>query len=677
MPAARKIDGARSILLCGCALAALGWIAVGSAQAQPAAPGTAATPTPPAAAVSQPGGLDMDVNPTAPATAARQSEPGDLDMDVNPTAPAPAPAPVVASRPAIQAMSRDNVTDGVHIAPMNPGPLETAAGTGGQPGTQPTTTMATTAPPAATTTAVPPPATTTAAPAPSAFTTVATPAPPATAAAAPAPSTAATTTVAAPASLTGAPSTGTPSTGALPAAEPEPVNIDHPTVVDTADLKTGDTTVSLFGIDGVQGEAAQGLQGFLASGESHLTCQAQATAGFVCLLPDGTDVAEVALVNGAARAKDDAPNAYRDQEAAAQAARRGIWANLPPPPATVKHPVVQDTATLVADGQTYVLNGVVGLGAPFAGQLQGYIAANGDSLTCQPQIEPGQYICMMDNGADIAKVALVNGAARVGPDAPDSYRAQQLDALNNHRGFWLNPPSDVLLAVTNVEAVPVCCAYDPGDDGADGITYVGGVPEAIIDGEPEFLYYGGDAGWGYYDHFHHWRGAPDRFRHHLEHFHPDGHGLRGYGHDAELRRDAVAHHEEAMRRDGGVRRDDPMRRGDAMRRDDPMRRDDAMRRDEGVRHEAALRQGVGRPGGVGEHPGMGGAARPGMGGMARPGMAGRPGGFGGPGAHPGGMGGGFMRPSPSMGGFHPGGGSVGRSAPVMHASSGGGGGKRK
>jgi len=617
-------------------MAALGWIAVGSAHAQSADPGKAVTSASPAAAVSQPGGLDMDVNPNAPATASSQNQPGGLDMDVNPSAPAPAPtpAPVVASRPAIQAISRDNVQDGARVAPIDPGPLETSPAPG-QPGTQPTIAVATPAPPTTTTvTATPAPPTT----------TIATPAPPT------------TTTTATPA----------PATEAPPAKQPEPINIDHPTVIDTADLKAGNTIVSLFGIEGLQGEAAQGLQGFLAN-ESHLTCQAQTSAGFVCLLPDGTDVAEVALVNGAARAKDDAPDPYRDQEAAAQAARRGIWANLPPPPVILKHPMVQDTATLVADGQTYVLNGILGLGAPFAGQLQGYIAANGDSLNCQPQIEPGEYICMMGNGTDIAKVALVNGAARVGPDAPDSYRVQQLDALNNRRGFWQNPPADVLLAVSTVQAVPVCCTYMAGDDGVDGITYVGGVPEAVIDGEPEFLYYGGDAGWGYYDHSHHWHGAPDRFRRHLEHFHPDGHGLRGYGHDAELRRDAVVHREEAGRRDDGPRR------------------------------EAALHPGVARPGGIAEHPGMGGTVHPGVGGTVHPGAGGaahpdvggavHPG-VGGP-VHPGvggaphtttmamaghpGTAGGFMRPSPSTGGFHPGGAPVAHAAP---ASLGGGGSKK-
>src|ERR1700728_561870 len=98
MPAQRKSDWARSILLCGCALGAWGWLTVGGAHAQPA---PSAAPNAPAATAGPVGGLDMDVNPSAPATAASQSEPGGLDMDVSPTAPAPAqataPAPAQAT----------------------------------------------------------------------------------------------------------------------------------------------------------------------------------------------------------------------------------------------------------------------------------------------------------------------------------------------------------------------------------------------------------------------------------------------------------------------------------------------------------------------------------------------------------------------------------------------------
>jgi endonuclease YncB( thermonuclease family) len=485
-----------------------------------------------------------------------------------------------------------------------------------------------------------------------------------------------------------------PAPGAVtsaPAPAPEPVTLDHPKVIDTAKLQAGDTTVSLYGIEGIAGASAQGLQGFIGSGNGQVNCQAQASSGFVCLMADGTNVAQVALVNGAAKTTPDAPDSYREQEAAAQAARRGIWANLPPPPETVKHPVVQDTATLFADNKTYVLDGVDGFPAPYSAQLQGYIAANGDSMTCSPQSDAGNYICLMPDGTDVAKVALVNGAARVGPDAPDAYRVQQLDALNNRRGYWATASEAVMTAALLPPEPDAEYTLVVGDDGTDGITYVGGAPVALIDGESVFLVYGDDdLGWGYYDQYHHWRDAPDRFRHHMEHFHPGGHGLRG--HDAFHRDAGMRGREEAGRRDAGMRG-----REDAGRRDAGMRgREDAGRRDAGVRgHEEAGRAGGAHPGGMGGreeagraggvHPGaMGGREEAGRAGGARPGMggaAGRPGNMAMAGGRP--AGGGFMHPGAgaSAGGFHP------AAAPAMHASAprasaprpsgGGGSGKRK
>ena len=435
-----------------------------------------------------------------------------LDMDVSPTEPITVP---VIPKSQIQTLSSGaNVQDG--IVQVNPTASEDTSKIA-SPSTTPAPSMlslATTTAPAPTTPSLVPTAGT-------GWGTEPTPAAPAQA-----------MTPAQP------PDNAAPAIAAGGSPPAEPVSLDHPTVVDTANLKAGDTSVTLFGIDGVQGEAAQNLQGFLASAGNHVTCQAHTGADFVCLLADGTDVAQAALINGAARAKADAPDAYRDQEAAAQAARRGIWARLPPPPATVAHPTVQDTATLVADNQTYVLDGLHGLGAPYAGQMQSYIAANGDSLSCSLQDTPGHYVCVLGDGTDIAKVALGNGAAVVAPDAPAAYRAQQLEALNTHRGIWVSPRPNLLIASAPV-AQPADYAFVTGDDGADGITYVGGVPEAMIDGAAVFLIYGGDAGWGYYDHWHHWHDAPYRYRAHMERYHPNGHGLRGYHEEVAIPHEGV------------------------------------------------------------------------------------------------------------------------------------------
>ncbi len=537
--------------------------------------------------------LDLDVAPSTPTAATHQS--GELDMDVSPSASIATPA---GGKSPIQTLSSGaNVQDG--IVQVNP----TVAP---EPTLPPVQTTITT--PVQTTTLTQPPD----------------PAQP-------------------------APTTATP-------PPEEPISLDHPTVIDTARLKAGDTIITLFGIDGMQGEAAENLQGFLASGDNHVTCQAQPSADFVCLMSDGTDVAQAALINGAARVKDDAPEAYRDQQAAAQAARRGIWASLPPPPATITHPTVQDTATLLADSQTYVLDGLQGLGAPYAGQMQGYIATNGDSLSCNPQATPGHYICVLADGTDIAQAALVNGGAVVTSDAPDSYRVQQREALNNHRGIWVNPPPNLLVAYQTVQSAD-CCVVVAGDDGGDGITYVGGVPEAVIDGASVFLTYGGDAGWGYYDHDHHWRDAPGRYRAHMEHFHPGGHGLRGYRDEAVARRDGG--HPEGVHPGGGVHP------GEA--------------RTASLAGHSGVVPGA-HPGAASDvHPGVASGVHPSVAQGMHPGMAPAGHSLVAPGAHPGIAGGGFVHPGASATGFHPGGGMASHAAaPAAHASSGGGGGgKRK
>lgn len=444
-----------------------------------------------------------------------------------------------------------------------------------------------------------------------------------------------------------------PGSSTVPPAVPETVSLDHPKVIDTARLQAGETTISLFGIEGLSGASAQGLQTYLEAIDQHLTCQAQPAASFVCLLSDGTDLAQVALVNGAARTMPDAPEAYREQEAAAQAARRGIWVNLPPPPEMVIHPTVPDTATLAANGKIYRLDGVQGFGQPYAGQLQGYISGNGDSLTCSQQQASGNYVCLLPDGTDIAKVALVNGAARVEIDAPDAYRVQQADALNNHRGFWLNPPPGALVATA--PAQPDEYAFVAGDQGMDGVSYVGGAPTALIGGETVFLVYGDAFGWGYYDHGHHWHDAPDRYRAHMEHYHPYGRGLRGYGHEASF------HHDEAFRREEGMHREETFRREEGAHREEAMHRETAI-----------------HPGGLAGHPAMQTRAEPHPAMGPRANLAGHPAVAASPMGHPAGAaGGGFVHPGAmaSAGGFHPGGlaaaGGVhpGAAAPVAHVTA--------
>nr|WP_294503675.1 hypothetical protein [uncultured Rhodopila sp.] len=328
---------------------------------------------------------------------------------------------------------------------------------------------------------------------------------------------------------------------------PETLTLAHPSVLTTGRLRADVTSVTLSGIDGEAGDAAQALREYIAAAGDRVDCRPQGDGRHVCLTPDGTDIAEVALANGAARARPEAPDAYREQEIAAQTARRGVWAALPLPPDTVRHPIVRDTATLASATTTYPLFGIIGLGEPYAGQLQAYIAARGDSMACSLQGGTGGYICLLPDGTDIAQAALVNGVARAGSGAPADYRAQQLDALNNRRGYWLTATDAVITEALTppVQPGPVVAA---GEDGTDGISYAGGAPVAVIDGAPVLLAFAAGLGWGYYDHVRHWHTAPDRYRVHLDYIHPAGKGLPGYAdrrdemrHEASIRPGAAWH----------------------------------------------------------------------------------------------------------------------------------------
>lgn len=298
-----------------------------------------------------------------------------------------------------------------------------------------------------------------------------------------------------------------------------PVALDHPRAVDTATLEGAGQTVKLYGITGIGGAPADGLSGFIASGSGLVTCQPRDAGEYTCLLANGIDVASAAVRNGAAQTRADSPPSYHDQELLAQSERLGIWASLPPQPVILKHPGASDTATLLADRKVYQLDGIQGVAGDDARSLAGYIAANGDQLLCQQQGGAGRFVCLMSDGTDVAKVALVNGAARVAPDAPDSYRAQQARAIAERRGIWRysEAPADQPQVVETVVETAV-----PGLDYADG------TPVVVIGGQTAFLVYVDGPGWGYWDAGHQWAPAPPTYVTYLQQQHPEGAGLRGY-----------------------------------------------------------------------------------------------------------------------------------------------------
>ena len=128
----------------------------------------------------------------------------------------------------------------------------------------------------------------------------------------------------------------------------------------------------------------------------------------------------------------------------ASAARSSAQAEAEPPhvlkhQATAVGPIegaatVLDTGHLVVNGTVVALFGVDGVGAPYDAQMGQFVKAQGGNVVCNPTAK--DFICTTSQGVDIAKAALVNGAARANADATENYVRQQEDAKAHHRGVW-------------------------------------------------------------------------------------------------------------------------------------------------------------------------------------------------------------------------------------------------
>ncbi|MEJ0047356.1 MAG: hypothetical protein WDN04_15525 [Rhodospirillales bacterium] len=95
-------------------------------------------------------------------------------------------------------------------------------------------------------------------------------------------------------------------------------------VVDTATLTVNGQRVALFGIEGETGVLADQLQDLINASGPSVKCEPHDQT-YVCVLPDGSDVARAALYNGAARPGPDATDDYRQVSDAAKNAHKGIW----------------------------------------------------------------------------------------------------------------------------------------------------------------------------------------------------------------------------------------------------------------------------------------------------------------------------------------------------------------
>ncbi len=102
-----------------------------------------------------------------------------------------------------------------------------------------------------------------------------------------------------------------------------------PSVVDTATLVVDGHRVLLMGIDGLTGVYASGLQTFIASYGNSVTCTliAQGPYYHCVTASQNVDVAEAALLNGAAKTNDSATPSQKAKEAQSRSAGRGVWAS--------------------------------------------------------------------------------------------------------------------------------------------------------------------------------------------------------------------------------------------------------------------------------------------------------------------------------------------------------------
>ncbi len=83
--------------------------------------------------------------------------------------------------------------------------------------------------------------------------------------------------------------------------------------------------VRLAGVDMLPPEAAKPAADWIRAHGNFLDCRLGAGNTYRCLTRQNLDLAQAILLNGGAHASTDAPAAYRDAEAEARKAKRGIW----------------------------------------------------------------------------------------------------------------------------------------------------------------------------------------------------------------------------------------------------------------------------------------------------------------------------------------------------------------
>ncbi len=305
-----------------------------AAKEAPASPLPSAPASPPASAVAPPASP-----PAAPAPAAATSSPSATAPPAAPAASAspPATAPTQPATTAPPAAPPSTPVASASPPAAAPSPASAAAPTATP--AAPTTPVASTNPPAQPPAAIQAPAkpdnslviatNTSLAPQPAAPAAGSQPA----ATGTPSPAASGSQAPAA----TGLPSseqTHPPQVASLPPNTAQPPAVSGATpdiegevsaVLNSAALVVAGKVVNLYGIRGETGQLATAMQHYIEQMGNRVSCFARPGRSFECHVGK-VDLAEAAVLNGAARVRPGAPSKYRVAEQQAKAARRGIWA---------------------------------------------------------------------------------------------------------------------------------------------------------------------------------------------------------------------------------------------------------------------------------------------------------------------------------------------------------------
>jgi hypothetical protein len=84
-------------------------------------------------------------------------------------------------------------------------------------------------------------------------------------------------------------------------------------------------TVRLDGVGPLAPGETKPVSEWIATHGNYLECTLSPPGDYRCLTRQDFDLAQAILLNGAARTSSDAAPAYRDAEAQARSAKRGVW----------------------------------------------------------------------------------------------------------------------------------------------------------------------------------------------------------------------------------------------------------------------------------------------------------------------------------------------------------------